>query len=212
VGPIVKNQRNDSLFSDVEAKLKKKNKILFSRDSQCLQGLIKLIEKQSHRTLVLWALDCAKTTLEQFESKYPKESRPRTALELCEAWAQGRIKMPAAKRAILDAHAVAKEIDDGEYGALAHAIGHAGASVHVETHALGLVIYELTAIVLRYGKDGYQKPVSDKIDYYFQRLLYWHENTDQTGFNWVGFLADDTRENKEKLLNEKRILKTKPGR
>jgi hypothetical protein len=204
------SQSDNGLFSDVEAKLKKKNKILFSRDSQCLQRLIKLIEKQNHRTLVMWALDCAKTTLARFESKYPKEIRPRTALELCEAWARGRIKMPAAKKAILDAHAAAKEIDDDEFGALAHAIGHAGASVHVETHALGLVIYELTAIVFQCGRAGYEKPVSDKIDDYYQKLLHWQGNTDKQGLEWAGFLADDARENKEKLLNEKR--NTKPDR
>ena len=194
------------MFSDVEVKLKKKNKILFSRDSQCLQELMRLIEIQNHRTVVLWALDCAKTTLEQFESKYPNERRPRTALELCGAWSRGEIKMPIAKRAILDAHAVAKEIVDDEYCALAHAIGHAGATVHVETHAIGLAFYELTAIVLKYGKDEFQKPVSEKIDYYCQRLLYWQENTDKLGYVWADFLSDDTRVNKERLLNEKRNL------
>lgn len=190
------------MFQDVDQKLRKKNKILFSRDSQCLQELIRLIELQKHRTIVMWALDCAEITLAQFEEKYPAEPRPRAALELCEAWARGRIKMPAAKRAILDAHAAAKEIDDGEYGALAHAIGHAGAAVHVETHAIGLVIYELTAIVLKHGKDGYRKPVSDKIDYYYNRLLYWQDNIDKHMYEWADFLADDTRPNKEKLLNE----------
>ena len=45
------------MFSDVEIKLKKRNKMLFSRDSQCLQELIKLIQIQNHRTLVMWALD-----------------------------------------------------------------------------------------------------------------------------------------------------------
>lgn len=192
------------MYSDVEIKMKRKNKILFSRDSQCLQELIKLIEAQNHRTLVLWALDCANTTLAKFESKYPKECRPRIALERCEAWAQGRIKMPTAKRAILDAHAVAKELEDDEYSALAHAIGHAGATVHVETHAIGLVLYELTAIVLRYGKDEYQKPVDEKIETYYQRLLYWQENNDKKSYAWADFLADDTLPNKEKLLNEKR--------
>lgn len=77
-----------TMFFDVEQKLKKKNKILFSRDSQCLQELKMLIEQQEHCTLVMWALD------------------------LCEKWSRGKIKMPVAKRAILDAHAVAKEIDD----------------------------------------------------------------------------------------------------
>lgn len=195
------------LFSDVESKLKKKNKILFSRDSQCLQELIKLIELQNHSTLVMWALDCAKLTLEQFEEKYPDERRPRTCLELCEAWARGKIKMPIAKKAILDSHAVAKDIDDSEYSALCHAIGHAGATVHVETHALGLPIYELTAIVLKYGENNFPEPVNEKIDYYYNRLLYWQENTDKSGLDWADFLLDDTRPNKEKLLNGKRKLR-----
>jgi hypothetical protein len=195
------------MFLDVEIKLKKRNKILFSRDSKCLQELIELIQLQNHRTLVMWALDCAKVPLKQFEAKYPDERRPRICLEFCEDWARGRIKMPTAKRAILDSHAVAKEIDDREYGALCHAIGHAGATVHVETHALGLPFYELTAIVLKYGKDNFQKPVSEKINYYRSRLLYWQENTDKLGLSWACFLFDDTRPNKEGLLSEKRKLR-----
>lgn len=195
------------MYSDVEMKLKRRNKILFSRDSQCLQGLIHLIQLQNHRTLVMWALDCAKVTLEGFEAKYPEEKRPRTCLSRCEDWASGEIKMPMAKRAILDSHAVAKEIDDMEYGALCHAIGHAGATVHVETHALGMAFYELTAIVLRHGKDSFQQPVSEKIDYYYNRLLYWQENTDYLEMDWADFLRDETRPNKEKLLSEKRKLK-----
>jgi len=194
------------MFSDVEIKYKKRNKILFSRDSKCLQDLIGLIQLQKHQTLVMWALDCAKLPLEQFERKYPDERRPRMCLELCESWARGKIKMPIAKRAILDSHAVAKEIDDNEYGALCHAIGHAGATVHVETHAIGLPIYELTALVLKYGIDNFQKPVSEKIAYYYDRLLYYQENIDKQKLEWAAFLLDDTRSNKERLLNEKRRL------
>lgn len=192
------------MFSDVEQKLKGKNKILFNRDSECLQDLKKLIEQQSHRTLVMWTLECAKVPLAQFEEKYPHELRPRRALELCEDWARGEIKMPVAKRAILDAHAVAKEIDDRVYGALCHAIGHAGATVHVETHALGLPFYELTAIVFQYREIGYQTKVQEKINYYYQQLLYWQENTDKAHLEWASFLAKDNLLNKEKLLNEKK--------
>ncbi len=196
------------MFSDVELKIKRRNKILFSRDSKFLQELIELIKLQTHRTLVMWALDCAKLPLIQFEEKYPHETRPRTCLELCEAWARGKIKMPVAKRAILDSHAVAKEIDDKEYGALCHAIGHAGATVHVETHALGLPMYELTALVLKHGKDNFQNPVSEKISYYKNRLLYWQDNTDKLGLDWADFLLDDSRPNKEKLLSDKRKEKS----
>lgn len=179
------------MYSDVEIKLKRRNKLLFSRDSHCLEALTKLMQSQNHRTLVMWALDCATQTLEQFEEKYPDENRPRTCLMLCESWARGEIKMPLAKRAILDAHAVAKEIDDNEYAALCHAIGHAGATVHVQTHAIGLPIYELTAIVLKYGKDGFSEPVTEKVNYYYDRLLYWQENTDKLGLNWAKFLMTD---------------------
>ncbi len=190
------------MFNDVEQKIKRKNQVLFSRDSECLQELRRLIGEQKHRTLVMWALDCAKAPLVQFEEKYPDELRPRKALELCEAWSRGKIKMPAAKRAILDAHAVAKEIDDRVYGALCHGIGHAGATVHVETHALGLPFYELTALVLEFGKDKYQEEVRKKVDYYYERLIYWQENIDKLDLKWANFLMDDDRPNKEKLLND----------
>ncbi len=113
------------MFSDVEQRLNKKNTVLFARDSECLYDLKRLIEQQKHRTLVMWALDCAQVPLAQFEEKYPYELRPRAALALCETWSSGKIKMSAAKQAILGAHAVAKEIDDRVYGALCHAIGHA---------------------------------------------------------------------------------------
>ncbi len=188
------------MFSDVESKLKKKNKILFTRDSESLQELRILITKQKHRTLVMWALDCATVPLAQFERVYPQELRPRKALELAEAWARGKIKMPAAKRAILDAHAAAKEIDDVVCAALCHAIGHAAATVHVETHALGLPFYELTALVLNYGKENYQQPVRDRINEYVQRLLYWQENIEQVDLEWAGFLQENNRPNKEYLL------------
>ena len=191
------------MYSDIKEKLKKSNKILFTRDSSCLQKLIRLIELQKHRTLVMWAFECANIPLGLFEEKYPKEHRPRVALEMCKAWAKGEVKMAVAKKSILDTHAVAKEIEDDVYIALCHAIGHAGATVHVETHALGLVLYELTAIVFVNSKDDFDLVVNEKIDYYFYRLLYWQSNIDTLDISWAKFLLEDTRPNKEKLLNEK---------
>lgn len=76
-----------------------------------------------------------------------------------------------------------------------------------ENHALGLVFYELTAIVLRFGKDEYYKPVNDKINAYRERLIYWQENIDKLDLEWASFLMDDNRPNKEKLLNEKKRAK-----
>ena len=141
----------------------------------------------------MWALDCAKITLEYFEKKYTDEKRPRNCIELCESWAKGEIKMPKAKRAILESHAVAKEIDDEEYAALCHGIGHAGATVHTESHALGLPMYELTALVLKYGQDRFEEPVREKIDYYYNNLLYWRNNIDKLKLDWADFLKKDTK-------------------
>jgi hypothetical protein len=180
----------------IESKYKKGNKILFSKDSECLHDLIRLMEIQIHRTLVMWALECAKETLSRLEGKYPNEPRPRMALELCEKWTRGNIKMPQAKRSILAAHAVAKEIDDKECIALVHAIGHAGATVHVGTHAVGLVFYELTAIVHAFGIENCEKAIDDKIKIYKERLLYWQKNIDTLNVSWARFLLDDTRLNK----------------
>lgn len=152
----------------------------------------------------MWALECAQVPLSLFEEKYPNEPRPRRALELSEAWARGTIKMPEAKSAILAAHAVAKEITEKEFIAISHAIGHAGATVHVETHALGLVFYELTSIVYNVGLEACELAVQKKINNYYERLLYWQGNIDDLKVDWAKFLLDDTRPNKEKLLNDKR--------
>ena len=73
----------------------------------------------------------------------------------------------------------------------------------------GLAFYELTAIVLKCGKDSFRKPVSNKINYYYNRLLYWQENTERLELDWISFLLDDNRPNKEKLLSEKQKLKQK---
>lgn len=194
----------NDMFADVEDKIRKGNQILFSRNSACLQELLRLMEAQSHRTLVLWALDCAAVPLAKLAEHCPAEDRPRMAIDASRAWARGEIKMPAAKRAILGAHAAAKEMKALADAALCHAVGHAGATVHVETHAIGLPMYELTAIVNECGFRDYQGAAAEKIEFYRQHLCYWQENTDNAGLPWADFLLDDSRPNKEKLLHEKR--------
>lgn len=189
--------------STMEDKLKKGRSLLFSRDSDCLRELIGLIGQQKHRTLVRWAFDCVQRPLHVLETRYPDEPRPRQCLTLCEQWAGGVIKMPAAKRAILDVHALAKELEDKADIALCHAIGQGCATVHVETHAVGLAFYELTAIAREAGPEQAEAAVQRRIDDYRERLLYWQEHIDEDDTGWAAFLLDDSRPNKERLLNEK---------
>lgn len=56
-------------------------------------------DKRDHRLLVLWAADCAKHVLPYFEETYPKDTRPRNAVEAGRAWARGEIAMSEARAA-----------------------------------------------------------------------------------------------------------------
>ena len=180
-------------------------KILFDRDSDCLQPLLVLIEKQKHRTLVLWALEYADYLLKIFEEKYPGEDRPRNAIEIGRAWAQGDVKMPAAKKAIHAAHNAATEItNDIVYCAVVRAIGHAVATIHVETHAIGAPIYALTAFAYANKQENTQEVVMEECDRLYKRLLYWEENIDFVREPWADFLLRGDIPNKERLLREKR--------
>ena len=118
-------------FSVVEARLRRGNRLLFDRRSHLLQGLNACMDSQDCRTVVAWALDCAQETLSVFEARYPSEQRPRLCIDICRDWAQGRTKMASAKRAILDCHAVAKDLNDPENEALCHAIAQGASTVHV---------------------------------------------------------------------------------
>lgn len=193
----------DIWLDEVKIKLSKKNQLLFSRESSCLQELLELIRKQKHRTLVMWALICVEEPLKILKEKYPNDNRPEEAIKLCKDWAKGKIKMPIAKKALLQVHAIAKEIENPTDISLCHAIGHACATVHVETHAIGLPIYELSAIVKQYGIDNCKNPIENKIKYYIKTLNYCEKNIDNDKNSWADFLLDDSSLNKEKLLIDK---------
>lgn len=189
------------MFSDVEARKKRGNKILFTRHSESLQSLLTAIRLQNQRVLILWALDCANQTLAQLQFLVPNKNRPRQCLDICRAWAEGRIKMKSAKEAIINCHQAAKQMEEIP-AALCHGIGQAGATVHVETHAIGLPMYELTALVLSQGNTCYEEMVKDKIKYYEQQLAYWAERPEQKNGNWASFLLKD-KPNKEQLRWER---------
>ncbi len=190
-------------LQDVRDKLKRKNAILFSRQSPCLQELIRLISFQKHRTLVMWAFECVREPVRWLKERYPDEDRPETAVALCRAWAAGEVKMPVGKKALLQVHAMAKELTDPAAVALCHAVGQACATVHVETHAVGLAFYELTAIVREYGIEHGAQALEEKIVRYIACLKACGETVDAIPRAWADFLLDDSRPNKERLLLEK---------
>ncbi|MCI0553995.1 MAG: hypothetical protein L0287_23855 [Anaerolineae bacterium] len=45
--------------------------------------MMKKYDKQDQRLMVTWAADCAERVLPVFEKAYPKDDRPRKAIEAC---------------------------------------------------------------------------------------------------------------------------------
>ena len=175
-------------LAEVSAKAKRHNQILFSKESLLLDNLRHLIDQANRRALILWALELAEETTRELAEKYPENHRPREAIAASRAWAAGEIKMPIAKRAILNCHAMAKELTDSADIARCHAVGQACSVIHTVGHALGYPMYELTAIVLEQGLDNYRDAVEHRVMYYEQRLRYWMEFEKTCQQNWAGFL------------------------
>ena len=175
-------------LAEVSAKAKRRNQILFSKESFLLDNLRHLIDQANRRVLILWALELAEDTVLQLAERYPEDLRPEEAIAASRAWAAGEIKMPIAKRAILNCHAMAKELTAPADISRCHAVGQACSVVHTAGHALGYPMYELTAIVLEQGLDGCRDSIEQRVVHYEQRLHYWTEFEKTCQQNWAGFL------------------------
>ncbi len=178
-------------LTEVQNRIKKNNKILFAKNSEFLADLAVLIQEQNHRTMVLWAFEFADEAVLKLLDHYPNEKRLKTAVLLSKDWAAGKVKMPVAKHAILQAHAMAKEIESLEHIALCHAIGQACGVVHAKGHALGFPIYELTAIVRHYGVPECKKNVEERKQQYIDRIYYWREHDKNNPQEWADFMMKD---------------------
>ena len=106
---------------------------------------MKGLDEQDHKTLVLWAADCAEHVLPLFERTHPNDDRPRKALEAGRAWVDGLIPMSAARAAAFASHAAARDSDSATARAAARAAGHAAATAHVASHARHAATYAVTA-------------------------------------------------------------------
>ena len=175
-------------LDEVRIRLKKRNQVLFAKDTEYLQDLAMLFRRQNHKTMVLWALDLAAEPVAELEEKYSDETRPREALEAARAWAEGKIKMRLAQRKILDCHAFAKEIDSKGDIALCHAVGQACAVVHTAGHAMGYPMYELSAIVYRLGIESCAEAVEQRKQEYINKLFYWNEHVCDYEGEWADFM------------------------
>ena len=105
-------------------------------------------DEQDHRSLVLWAADCAEQVLPRFEQNSPKDDRPRKAVAAARAWLRGEITVREARIAAFAAHAAARAAENAAARAAARAAGHAAATAHVAGHARHAAAYALAAATL----------------------------------------------------------------
>lgn len=100
-------------------------------------------ESREHRALALKAAREASRVLLFFERTYPKDERPRLAIEALRLWAQGKVELGMApvRQLALDAHAAARSAKTDVAKFAARAAGQAIAVWHVPNHALGVRYY-----------------------------------------------------------------------
>ena len=104
---------------------------------------------RDHRSLALWAAECAEHVLLYFEKEHPKDDRPRKAIETGRDWAHSGLpmRMKVIRTASLAAHASAREVKKSNSACFAaRAAGQAVATAHVPQHAYGSSYYALKAV------------------------------------------------------------------
>ena len=135
------------------------------------KSIAELLSKRNHRTLVLWATDCAEHVLSYFEEKYPKDNRPRKAIEAGRAWVRGEITMSEARTAAFAAHAAARNTNQGAACAAARAAGHAAATAHVAGHAGYAATYAAKAATYAADHTDADANTAKERNWQFQHLL-----------------------------------------
>lgn len=126
----------------------KPRKMLGDWKAPYIQSLMRLIETQSKVTIANWCMSYAEEhILPIYRKFFPEDERPIDALHAGRDWLDGKIKLPVAKKMILDTHAAAREAEANPAAqAAARTIGQAVATIHAPTHSLGLAFYGAAAI------------------------------------------------------------------
>lgn len=145
----------------------KKSKFSLARHDEPMQELVR---NADHKTLAVWALDCAERVMPYFENEFLHDPRPRNALKTLETWIEtGEFKMAVIRKASLDAHAAAREVGaDTAARSAARAAGQAVATAHVRTHAPGAAIYAQQAIYR--ATNASEKAIAQERDWQYQHL------------------------------------------
>src|SRR6266480_3641028 len=138
------------------------------------EEMLELVSKTDHKTLALWAIDCAERVIPYFEEKHRQDHRPRQALETLKIWIDtGVFQMAVIRKASLDAHAAAREVgEESPARSAARAAGQAVATVHVPRHAYGAAMYAQQAIHRATNPSDADAAVAKERDWQYQNLIH----------------------------------------
>jgi len=134
-----------------------------------------LVKKTDHKTLGIWAADCAERVLPYSEKKCPDDLRPRKAIEAPRTSVKtGVFDMADVRGASLAAHAAARDVaEDDAARSAARAAGQAMATAHVPTHSIAAAVYAATAIR---DATGSLDAVDKEREWQYQHLLELRNN------------------------------------
>ena len=122
-------------------------------------SLMRLMETQSHQTLVRWAVDSVR------ERYLPLTEDPRlhAAVTAAGGWADGMLSLQAAQPALREARQAAQEETEPVRQAAARAIATACAAIQTPTSALGFVFYGAAAAAYHQAGLNASKEVYDTL-------------------------------------------------
>jgi hypothetical protein len=103
------------------------------------------LQRERHYQLIQWACDCAENVLPLFGLEI--DERLKSALGVARDWKRGKASVGDARRASLEAIAVAQECTNKTAIAVARSVGHAVATAHMADHSLGAALYALKAVM-----------------------------------------------------------------
>jgi immunity protein 5 of polymorphic toxin system len=109
--------------------------------------------EEDRRELILWAVACAERVLAVFEGELPEDERPRAALEGACRFAQGELRIGAARTLAVAAHAAARKASSPAATSAARACGQAVSVAHMAAHARGAAHCALKVVALTHA-DG----------------------------------------------------------
>ena len=137
------------------------------------KSIVELVSKTDHKTLAIWAIDCAERAMSYFEENYPEDHRPRQAMETLQTWINsGVFRMAVIRNASLTSHTAAREVgEDNSARSAARAAGQAVATAHVPSHSIGAANYALQAIHRATIASDANAAVAKERDWQYQHLL-----------------------------------------